>query len=138
MSTSQKTAIFPPGTDVTSGPYSPGLTLGDVVFVSGQGPIGENSHDIVGKNIAEQAEVTLRNVERVLCAAGCTMDDCMKVTVHLSDMANFDAMNEIYKKSFNEPFPARTTVQSVLWHHILVEIDVIAIRGAGGGDRKSH
>jgi 2-iminobutanoate/2-iminopropanoate deaminase len=130
-----KKAVFPPGKEGTSGPYSPGLTVGDLVFVSGQGPIGRKPTDIVGTTIAEQTEATLRNVEHILREAGCTMNDCVKSTVHLRDMADFDAMNAVYKCFFTEPFPTRTTVQSGLWGGILVEIDVIAVRGAG--DRRS-
>lgn len=127
----QKTAIHPTGKEGTSGPYSPGLTIGDLVFVSGQGPIGKRPTDIVGGTVAEQTETTLRNVENVLHAAGCTLNDCVKVTVHLADMADFEIMNDVYQRFFATPFPTRTTVQSGLWRGILIEIDAIAIRGSG-------
>lgn len=126
-----KTVILPGGEATNTGPYSPGLSIGELVFVSGQGPQKGTSHEIVGDTVEEQAEVTLNNVREILKAAGCTMDDCVKATVHLSDMANFDRMNAVYKKFFKAPYPTRTTVQSVLWHHIMIEIDVIAIRGCG-------
>ena len=126
-----KEAVYPPGKEGTSGPYSPGLAVGDLVFVSGQGPIGARPSDLVGTTIAEQTEATLRNVEQVLQAAGCSMNDCVKSTVHLRSMGDFDAMNAVYRRFFTEPYPTRTTVQSGLWGGILVEIDVIAIRGAG-------
>lgn len=127
-----KKAVFPEGKDGTSGPYSPGLTVGDLVFVSGQGPIGKRPTDIIGTTITEQTEATLQNVFRVLEAAGCSPDDCVKVTVHLADFADFDAMNAVYRTFFRDPYPTRTTVQSVLWGGILVEIDVMAIRGSAG------
>lgn len=126
-----KKAVFPAGKEGTSGPYSPGLVVGDLVFVSGQGPIGKRPTDIVGTTIAEQTEATLRNVAEVLAAAGCSAADCVRATVHLSDMNDFDAMNAVYREFFREPYPTRTTVQSVLWGGILVEIDVIALRGSG-------
>jgi 2-iminobutanoate/2-iminopropanoate deaminase len=131
MDLMKKHAIFPEGKEGTSGPYSPGLTVGELVFVSGQGPIGTRPTDILGTTIAEQTEQTLRNVAGVLAAAGCSLDDCVKTTVHLADMDDFDAMNAVYRSFFREPYPTRTTVQSVLWKGILVEIDVMAIRGAG-------
>ena len=127
----KKQQILPGGDDTSSGAYSPGLVVGDLVFVSGQGPLDPQTHEVSGTTIQEQADLTLKNVQAVLESAGCTLDDCVKVTVHLSDMANFDAFNRVYEKRFKKPFPTRTTVQSVLWHHILIEIDAIAIKGAG-------
>jgi 2-iminobutanoate/2-iminopropanoate deaminase len=85
---------------------------------------------ITGTTIEEQVELTIKNVERILQAAGCSLNDVVKSTVHLLDMQDFDRFNAVYRKFFKEPFPARTTVQSVLWGGILVEIDVIAIKGA--------
>jgi enamine deaminase RidA (YjgF/YER057c/UK114 family) len=57
------------------------------------------------------------------------MDDCVKTTVHLKDIADFDRFNAVYRTFFRKPYPARTTVQSVLWGGILVEIDAVAVRG---------
>lgn len=129
---SRKKAIFPGGINTAAAPYSPGLAVGDFVFVSGQIPVKPGTTEILGETIEEQTRATLDNVKAVLEAAGCTMDDCVKVTIHLSDMANFGRMNEVYKTYFREPYPTRTTVQSVLLRHVMVEIDVIAVKGAGG------
>ena len=120
---------FHPKEDVASGPYSPALAVGDHVYIAGQGPISSRTKDIEGDCFEAQVELTFRNVENTLKAAGCTLNDCVKVTVYLSDMANFDRFNEIYKSKFAKPYPVRTTIQAVLWHHIQVEIDVIAVRG---------
>lgn len=128
----KKTRIDPAGVKPKDGPYSPGIVVGDMVFVSGQGPLAPGTRDIKGRTIGQQTRVTLDNVKAVLKAAGCTFDDVVKVTAHLSDMANFDDFNKEYVKHFKRPRPTRTTVQSVLWHNILVEIDVIAIKGCGG------
>ena len=125
---SQKTPLFPKGHDSSTGPYSPGLRVDDLVFVSGQGPLDLQTGEVVGETIAEQVEATLRNVESILVEAGCSLADCVKVTVHLSDIANYPRFNEAYAEFFSDPYPARTLVQSVLWQHILVEIDVIAIK----------
>jgi 2-iminobutanoate/2-iminopropanoate deaminase len=59
------------------------------------------------------------------------MDDCVKTTVHLLHIEDFERFNAVYRTFFNKPYPARTTVQSVLWHGILVEIDAVAVRGCG-------
>jgi 2-iminobutanoate/2-iminopropanoate deaminase len=113
--------------DTSTGPYTPGVTVADWVFVSGQGPLDPTTHEIVGDTIQAQTQLTLENVSRVLAEAGCTMDDCVKVTVHLLDLEHYDQFNDIYKSYFNRPYPARTLVQSVL-DGILVEIDAIAVR----------
>ena len=112
------------------GPYSPAITFGDLVFVSGQGPLDPETAKICGETIEEQTELTLQNVKRILEEAGCTLNDCLKSTVHLKDIHDFDRFNKVYQQFFEPPRPARTTVQSVLWGGILVEIDVIAARGA--------
>jgi 2-iminobutanoate/2-iminopropanoate deaminase len=126
----KKQACFP-GEDVRGGPYSPALAVGDQVFIAGQGPISPDTQQITGDTFEEQVELTFSNVSNALRAAGCELDDCVKVTVYLSDMANFSRFNEIYKTKFAEPYLVRTTIQVITWRHIQVEIDVIAIRGCG-------
>jgi len=117
--------------DTATGPYSPGIAVGETVYVAGQGPLDPLTGEIVGKTIEEQTERTLKNVERILKAAGCTMNDCVKTTVHLLHIEDFERFNAVYQRFFAKPYPARTTVQSVLWHGILVEIDAIGVRGCG-------
>ena len=123
-----KTPVFP-GRDTATGAYSPGVAVGETVYVSGQGPLDPGTGEIRGSTIEEQTELTLANVRRVLEAAGCALDDCVKVAVHLADINDFDRFNAVYSRIFNRPYPARTTVQSVLWGGILIEIDAIAARG---------
>lgn len=128
-----KKIAYHPEPSVASGPYSPALSIGEHVYIAGQGPISPETKQVAGDSFEEQMGLTFSNVENALRAAGCTLNDCVKVTVYLSDMANYDRFNTIYKTKFIEPYPTRTTVQAVLWHHIQIEIDVIAIRGSGGG-----
>lgn len=128
----KKQAAFPGGNDTSTGAYSPAVIVGDVVYVSGQGPLNPETKAIVEGDIEVQTKRTLDNVKLALEAAGCSMDDCVKLTVHLSDIANFAAFNKIYMTYFTKPFPARTTVQSVLHGHIRIEIDAIAVIGAAG------
>ena len=75
--------------------------------------------------------MVLTHIERILKAAGCTLSDVVKSTVHLSDINEFDRFNGVYREFFKSatPLPARTTVQSVLWGGIKVEIDVVARKG---------
>lgn len=108
------------------GPYSQGIRVGDLVFVSGQVPVDPETSAIVGDTIEAQTERTLANIEAVLEAAGATMADVVKTTVHLSDLANFAQFNEVYARAFPDPKPARTTVGSSLPGAIMVEIDVVA------------
>lgn len=110
------------------GAYSQGLRVGDFVFVSGQGPIDPETGRIVGMTIEEQVRRTLENVKAILEAAGATMADVVKATVHLADIGDFPRFNAVYGEYFPDPKPTRTTVQSVL-HDIKVEIDVIAYVG---------
>ena len=125
--------IYRPEQGFVGGPYNPAVGVDDLVFISGQGPISPKTHKITGDTIEEQTELTFANVESALAAAGCTLNDCLKVTVYLLDMAHFDRFNAVYKKILREPYPARTTVGASLWNGILVEIDVVAVRGCGNG-----
>lgn len=111
-----------------AGAYSQGIRAGDFVFVSGQGPLDPATGEIVGETIEEQTERTLENVKAILEAAGATLADAVKSTVHLSDLSLFSRFNEVYASYFPEPKPARTTVGSELLG-IMVEIDVIAYLG---------
>ena len=110
------------------GAYSQGIRAGDFVYVSGQGPIDAETGQIVGEGIEEQTERTLENVEAILEAAGATMADVVKATVHLTDLSLFPRFNEVYGRHFPDPKPVRTTVGSALLG-IMVEIDVVAYVG---------
>ncbi|MFM2310378.1 MAG: hypothetical protein RLY87_2500 [Chloroflexota bacterium] len=111
------------------GAYTPILRVGDFLFVSGQVAVDPATDEIVGDTIEEQTKRTLENLKLLLAAAGAGLDDVVKATVHLSDMADFDGFNAVYAGYFNDPKPARTTVGSNLGG-LLIEIDVIAYLGA--------
>ena len=102
MSAASKQPVFP-DRDTATGPYSPGIVVGDTVYVAGQGPLDPQSGEILGRTIEEQVELTLKNVSRVLESAGCTMDDCVKTTVHLLDINHFDRFNAVYRTFFSRP-----------------------------------
>lgn len=111
-----------------TGPYSQAISAGGLVFVAGQRPQDPGTAQIA-EGVAAQTRQVLQNVHGVLEAAGCTLADVVKVTVHLADLCDFDKFNAVYREFFQEPYPARTTVGSSL-RGILVEIDVIAIAPA--------
>lgn len=109
-------------------PYSPGLRVGDFVFVSGQVPRDPATGKIVGETIEEQTKQVLENIKALLAAGGATMADVVKVSAHLTDLSLFDRYNSVYVTYFPDPKPTRTTVGSQLLG-FLVEIDAIAYVG---------
>ena len=110
------------------GPYSQAVKTGGMVFCSGQIPIDIATGEFVSDDVAEQTEQVLKNLSAVLEAAGASLNDVVKTTVFLADMADFTAMNEIYAKYFSDNKPARATVQAAgLPRGARVEIDCIAV-----------
>ena len=112
--------------DFVTGAYSDGVIHGNVVYVSGQASVDfKNSRFELG-TIEEETRRTIGNIKAILEAAGSSMDNVLKCTVHLTDINDFDRFNKIYSEYFPGIRPARTTVQSVLGENIKVEIDCIA------------
>jgi reactive intermediate/imine deaminase len=108
------------------------VVAGDLVYTAGQVALDAEG-SIVPGGIEEQAEQVLDNVERCLAAAGCSMDDVVKVTAFLSDLDDFDGFNRAYARRFERPYPARSTVGVRLAPGLLVEIEAVArIPGAAG------
>jgi 2-iminobutanoate/2-iminopropanoate deaminase len=108
-----------------TGAYSDGVIAGGFLFVSGQAAVDFKTSRFILGTIEEETRRTLDNVKSIIEAAGATMNDVVKCTVHLSDIKNFDAYNKVYAEYFTGIKPARTTVQSVLAEGIKVEIDAI-------------
>ncbi len=126
-----KREIKHPDKEKSTGAYSAAVEVDGWVYVSGQGPVDPKTAQPVRGTIEEEAVYTLKQIEKLLKAAGCTLDDVVKSTVHLADIEDFDRYNATYKEFFKgvAVLPARTTVQSVLWNGIKVEIDVVARKG---------
>jgi 2-iminobutanoate/2-iminopropanoate deaminase len=114
------------------GAYSQGWRAGDFIFVTGTGPLDPVTAELVGSDIEKQTEQTIDNIAAILAAEGATLDDVVKVNVHLSDTGLFARYNAVYAKRFAKPYPVRTTVGSDLGHTpgMLIEIDCIAYREA--------
>jgi len=114
------------------GPYNQAIAVGETIYVAGQGPADPVTGKINQGTFEEQAALALSNIQAILEAAGSGMQDVVKVTVYLADNDDFAKLNEIYKRYFKEPYPARATVGADLVFGILIEVDCIAVRGSGG------
>jgi 2-iminobutanoate/2-iminopropanoate deaminase len=123
----KKKAVFPKRGPRPVGPYSPAIEYGDLVFVSGQGPMNPDTGQVEKGDVAGEMRIAMENVRLLLEAAGSSLDRVLKTTVYLADIGDFARMNELYKTYFTEPFPARTTIQAAaLPLGIKFEIDVVA------------
>ncbi|MDE6309998.1 MAG: RidA family protein [Muribaculaceae bacterium] len=110
------------------GPYSQAINAGPFVFISGQIPVDPATGNIA-EGIKAQTAQSIANIKAILAAAGLTIDNVVKTTVFLADMAMFGDMNEVYAENFTAPFPARSAVAvRELPKQVLVEIEVIAAK----------
>jgi 2-iminobutanoate/2-iminopropanoate deaminase len=109
------------------GPYSQAIRDGDTIYTSGQGPLDPDTGAVIDGDIAAQTAQTLANLEAVLQAGGSSLDDVVKTTVYVAEMADYDAVNEAYAEYLTEPYPARTAVEVGEFPvDIGVEIEVVA------------
>lgn len=112
---------------IAIGPYSQGIQVGGMFFFSGQIPIDPQTNEIK-EGIVEQTNQVLINCRNLLESQNLSFNNVVKTTVFLSDMKNFDTVNEIYASYFTAPFPARSAIEvSRLPKDVLVEIECIAI-----------
>jgi 2-iminobutanoate/2-iminopropanoate deaminase len=121
-----KTEIRHPRKKAHTGSYSPAILVDGWVYVSGQGPLDMATGAIVPGTVEEEVHLTMTHIGTLLAEAGCTFDDVVKCTVHLADINDFGRFDKVYATFFPGIRPARTTVQSVLWGGIKVEIDCVA------------
>lgn len=124
-----KRIINSPNAPKAIGPYSQAIEANGTLYISGQIPINPATSAVVEGGIVEQTEQVMKNIEAILKEAGYTFADVVKSTCLLSDMANFQAMNEIYGKYYNQNPPARAAYAvAKLPLGVLVEIETIAIK----------
>ncbi|MDP2812948.1 MAG: RidA family protein [Erysipelotrichaceae bacterium] len=122
------TTITSPNAPKAIGPYSPAVKLGDFVYMSGQLPLDPESNEIVAGGIQEQTYQVLKNMEAILAEMGLETRHIVKTTVFMTDLADFDSMNQIYATYFMQPYPARTTVQvAALPKGAKIEIECLVI-----------
>jgi 2-iminobutanoate/2-iminopropanoate deaminase len=127
-----KTMITAPSAP-PAGPYSPGLAVGEWVFLAGQTGAGdtieEQTEQALDKVVA-LLEQALDKVVALLEQAGCTVADVVSCLVHLADLSTFQRYNVVYERYFPEPRPVRTTVGASLLGGAMVEVTVVARRPA--------
>ena len=121
------TPIHTPNAPAAIGPYAQAVQAGNMLFVSGQIPIDPATGAFAGADITTQTNQSLTNVKNILAAAGYTLNDVVKTTVLLADIADFAAMNAVYAEYFTENKPARACFAvKDLPRGALVEIEAIA------------
>ncbi len=123
----EKRAVKTENAPAAIGPYEQAIRLGNFLFTSGQIAIDPATGEMNSGSIEEETERVLKNLEAILLADGMTLNNVVKTTVYLADMANFARMNQVYEKFFSANKPARSCIQAgALPKGAAIEIDIIA------------
>lgn len=110
------------------GTYSQALAVDRTVYLSGQIPLDPDTMQIVAGGIRREVEQVLANLAAVAAAAGAGLEDIVKLTVYLTDLSDFETVNQIMAREFSEPYPARAAVQvAALPRGARVEIDAVLV-----------
>jgi 2-iminobutanoate/2-iminopropanoate deaminase len=127
----QREPINAPDAPAAVGPYAHAVRSGDLLFCSGQIPLDPRTGELVAGSVADQAGRCLENLAAVCHAAGATLGDAIRLTIYTTDMASFNAINEVYESFFESDPPARVAIGvAALPRGAKVEIDaVVAIPG---------
>jgi 2-iminobutanoate/2-iminopropanoate deaminase len=132
---SSRTCISTPDAPPPIGPYCQGNIAGPFVFTAEEG--GDTPDGTLPPTIEGQTDQAINNIEAILKAGYCSLADVAKVTVYLTDLTNFAAMNGVYAKRFKPPYPVRSILQTALpAPGALVAMDAIALRPAAGAEEK--
>ncbi len=125
-------AISTPHGPRPRGVYSQAIVANGFVFVAGQGPVNPQTNELELGDIRSETRRTLENIQAILLATGSSLQDVVRISVFLSDLKDFDAMNEVFRKYFPHEPPARTTVGAQL-PKMKIEVDCIACVSKGRG-----
>lgn len=110
------------------GPYSQAIQVGNTVYFSGQIAFDPKTMELVSHDFAAQAMQVMTNLQEVSKAAGGSLDAIVKLTIYLTDLAHFSILNEVMTRFFQQPYPARSTIQvSALPKAALIEIDAVMV-----------
>ncbi len=124
-----KKIINTPNAPAPVGPYSQAVEAAGFLFCSGQIALDPKTNNVVSGGVKEQTEQIIKNIQAVLSAAGLGLQNIVKSTIFLTDMADFAVVNEIYGQAFKENPPARSTIGvKALPKGVTVEIEVLASR----------
>ena len=127
--TTMKKVIATTKAPAAIGPYNQAIQVGNMLFASGQLGLDPATGNFPEGGVKEQTIQSFQNVKAILEEAGFSINDVVKTTVFLADMADFAAMNEIYASQFEGDFPARSAVAvKTLPKNALVEVEVIAVK----------
>lgn len=123
-----KQIVATPHAPTPVGQYSQGVRVGPTVYCAGQIPLDPHTGQLVVGDIALQTRQVLSNLAAVLRAADSSLENVVRTTVFVADLADYHAMNEEYARSFPDNPPSRSTVQVAgLPRGALIEIDAIAV-----------
>ena len=123
---SNRAIISSPEAPEALGPYSQGIKVGNMVWLSGQVPLVPDTMQLIEGDISAQATQVFQNLSAVAAAAGCTLDNAVKINISLTDMNDFAAVNEVMATFLQEPFPARACVQvAALPKGAAIEVEAI-------------
>lgn len=108
------------------GPYSQAIKVGNTVWISGQIPLDPNTMELVTGGIEAEAEQVFRNLAAIAEAAGGSLNDAVKINISLTDLGDFNSVNEVMARHVNEPYPARACVQvAALPKGVAIEVEAI-------------
>ena len=108
------------------GPYSQAIQWGDVVFISGQVAFIPSTTELNNDTFENEVNQVIDNLDAICKEAGGSLDNILKLSIFLTDLSNFDAVNSLMKERFSEPFPARSTIEvSRLPKDVNIEMDAI-------------
>lgn len=131
-SLADKHAIFTKAAPAPIGVYSQAIKMGDVTYISGQIPIDSKTGELVKGDFSGQFRQAIINLSEITKASGGSLNDIVKVTVYVTDLANFAVLNKVMKEYFHEPYPARVVVEiKGLPKHAAVEIEAVMEKKAG-------
>lgn len=107
-------------------PFSHAMRVGELIFVSGQASVDLKSGEIIAGTFAEEFRRSVDNLTVILAAAGATLADIVKVGCYVRRDEDLGEFNRLYRETFSEPYPARTTITNCLPPQLLFEIDCVA------------
>lgn len=121
-----KQAIYTKNAPAPIGAYSQAIKIGSATYISGQIPIDSKTEELVTGDFSSQFRTAIANLSEITKSTGGSLNDIVKVTIYVTDLANFPAINQVMAEYFQKPYPARVVVEvKALPKHAPVEIEAI-------------